>query len=120
MRVFDLAMAGMIGVSSIAVLLAWNPQTTDRASRELVEQAHLRDELTHRVEAAGIPALLDGGSLAFCTTVAGWSNSTVAFSGSFDSIPCGGSPPPSSSSAELSIVVGATTLVMSAWYIGRA
>ena len=116
MRFVDLSIAGMIAVSSVALLVVWNPQAPDIAARRNADEARLRDHLLVFVQKEGLVTLLQDPPAALCTMLNSESNSTVTYAASDEGTLCGGTPSSGAAKAELTIAVGQKVVVLEDWY----
>ncbi len=114
MRFVDIAVAGAIGLSSIAAMLAFSPQPAVSASQQLVEQASLRGLIFDFVSVHGLSWVKDAPAKEVCSSLAAASNATVSLSATIDSVPCG--PPPPSGACALAIEAGTRHVTFEAWY----
>lgn len=116
MRFVDLAVAGVIAISSVALLMVWNPQTADMAYRRGADEAHLRDLLVKVIREEGLVQLSRQSPHEICSFLTTMSNATLVLSAVVDGVPCGNTPPPGAVSAELPVILGSRTVVLEAWY----
>jgi hypothetical protein len=116
LRFLDLAAAGLIAITSIAVLFAWSPQAPDLAARRDLDEAHLTDLLVSLVQEEGLVTLTSDSPAAFCGLLLSQSNATVSFSGSSDGIQCSPSPPPGAATSNITAAVGQKVVVLENWY----
>jgi hypothetical protein len=116
LRFIDLAIGGLIAVSSLAVLIAWNPQAPDAAARQNIDDAHLRDYIATVVNRVGIVTLIRDSASDLCSLVRSASNSTLTLSAEEGGVSCGGPPPVGVASAELNISVGSRVVNLESWY----
>ncbi|MDA4121015.1 MAG: hypothetical protein OK404_01245 [Thaumarchaeota archaeon] len=120
MRFLDVAIAGMIGLSSIAVIVTWSPAMSDFASQRFVAQARLRDGIVNILDREGLVWLQQSSLQGICGKLSAISNSTVTFSASIDSVPCSVPPSKSGVQASLTFTLGAKVVVLEAWFTGEA
>jgi hypothetical protein len=115
MRFFDLAVAGVISITAVALLIAWNPQASDVAAKRNLDEAHLRDFVTAAVERIGLVRIAEDSSGELCTLLGSFSNSTVTFSANVDGLNCE-APPAGAAVAVMKIAVGPKMVVLESWY----
>lgn len=115
MRFIDLTIAGLIAVSSIAMLLAWNPQAPDAEATLNIDEAHLRDLLTALIQKQGLVNLVQDSPGTLCGLLSSLSNSTVTYTAFDHGVSCG-SAPPGAAYAELNATVGQKEVTLEIWY----
>jgi hypothetical protein len=116
LKAIDLAISGLIAVSSLTVLLAWNPQAPDIAARQSIDDAHLRDLITAFVRKVGVIQLIRDSPADLCSLLRSMSNATVTFSAEEGGVTCGGPTPAGAASAKLTIEVGTKVVNIEGWY----
>lgn len=84
-----MAIAALIGLSSIAGMVAFTPRQGDAESETLALQAQIRDELVSILQEKGVMWLLLTPPAEICGFLRGLSNSSVSFSGTIGSYSCG-------------------------------
>lgn len=114
MRFVDIAVAGAIGLSSIAVMVALSPQPDVAMSQQLLEEVSLRNALLQYVSGRGLPWLQEASDRQICSSVAVASNSTFSMSATIGTVPCG--PVPQGVHATLTIHLPSRLVVLEAWY----
>jgi hypothetical protein len=119
-KFIDIAVAGMIGISSIASLLVWTPSTYDIAAQRAAEQVRLRDGLMNVVDSYGLYWLQESPPRGICTALGMMSNSAVTFSATVDGVPCSVPRGPLGVEANLTVRIGARLVDLESWYTGRA
>jgi len=115
MRFVDLAIAALIGISSIAGLVAFSPRQGDDASNSLAVETQLRDELVSVLQQKGIVWFMQSSPTASCEYLRGLSNSSVSFSGAIGPYSCGPPPPPGVPLAELNVTLTPYQVSLEAW-----
>ncbi|HMD79356.1 MAG TPA: hypothetical protein VKF39_05160 [Nitrososphaerales archaeon] len=115
MRFFDLAVAGVISITAVALLIAWNPQAPDVAARRNLDEAHLRDFVTGAVETIGLVRIAEDSPGDLCTLLGSFSNSTVTFSANVEGFNCG-APPAGAAVAEIEFAFGPKVVVLESWF----
>jgi len=115
MRYLDLVIAGLIGTSSLAGMVALNPIQGDVASSSLATESQLRDELLALLQQRGTVWLIQSSPETVCSYLRGMSNSSVTFSGEIGQLSCGA--PPSNGVPTATIVLHFTgfQVVLEAW-----
>jgi len=109
----------MIGISSIATLVAWNPSTYDLAAQRSLEQARLRDGLSAVVDRYGLYWLQQSTPDKICTFLSTISNSTVSISATIDGTRCRAYFGPHEIEANLTVRIVSRVLDLESWYTGR-
>jgi len=115
LRFVDLSVAGVISITAIALLLAWNPQAPDVAARRNLDQASLRDLLAIVLERAGVAKLLQDSPAELCSYLGQLSNSTVTLSAEVGGQGCA-APPAGAVTAELTFADGSRVVTLESWY----
>ena len=115
MRFVDLSVAGVISITAVALLLAWNSQAPDVAARRNLDQAGLRDLLTAVSERIGVAQLLHDTPSELCSYLDRLSNSTVTLSADVGGQSCD-APPAGAVSAELTFDDGSKVVTLESWY----
>lgn len=115
MRVLDVAVAAIIGVSAIAFMLYWNPAGFTSATNQHLEEASLRGVLLTAVSSKGIPWLGIASPEQVCVGLSAFSNSSVTVSAVIDGIPCGPGPASGSVCANLTVPLESRVVVLRAW-----
>jgi hypothetical protein len=115
MKFLDIAVAALIGVSTITGIVAWSPQSGDSMSRQTATETQLRDALLAFLSERGILWLILSSPSAACVGFQGLSNSSVSVSASFGSYTCGLRPGGASGVATLSMRLGTVEVVLKAW-----
>ena len=118
MRFVDLSVAGVISITAVALLLAWNPQASDIAARRNLELASLRDLLTAAAEKIGAAQIIKDSPRELCSSLSSLSNTTVTFSADVGGVACL-VPPTGAVFAELTFAVGSKVVVLESWYGGQ-
>jgi len=115
MRYVDLAVAALIGASSVTGIIAWTPRVGDGASDSARVTSQLRDELLARLEQKGTVWLISSSPDEICAYLNGISNSSVTFSASIGSHLCGPIPSEGVALASLTLVLIPYRVVLEAW-----
>jgi hypothetical protein len=114
-RYIDIAVAILIGTSSIAALVNWSPTSFDANSDNLKLQTSLRDGLLTYYEQRGTVWFMQSNPSAVCSDLGRLANSSVGFGASFDATSCGGSPPAGSVVASISFTISSMKVTLRAW-----
>ena len=115
----DIAVAGLIGVSSIASLIVWNPQAYGPISKRHADDTQLRDLLTGYLETDGLVWLQGAAPHELCERLLSLSNATLSLSATINSVPCGRQPPTRSMVANLTVEFDSEVVVLEAWYTAK-
>ena len=115
MRYIDLAVAALIGTSTLTGMVAWDPTGADSNSRWLHIQTALRDNLEGFLRGKGAPWLLQSPPDVVCSTVVGASNSTFGMAATVGSLSCGPPPPPGSAAVKLGAKLGLVEVTLVEW-----
>jgi hypothetical protein len=116
MRFVDLAVAGMIGISSLGLLIVWNPQANDLAAGRALERARLRDLLVRFVDREGLVSLQQSPPGQICEKFSALTNATLQVEAEIGSYSCGAPPPPYSNAANLTMALGPREVSLLAWF----
>jgi hypothetical protein len=115
MKFVDLSAAGVISITAVALLLAWNPQAPDVEGRRNIDVANLRDILTAASVKIGVTQIIQDSPGELCSLVGSLSNSTVEFSAEVGGSNCS-EPPVGAALAELTFAVGPKVVVLECWH----
>jgi hypothetical protein len=115
LRFIDLSVAGVISITAVALLLAWNPQAPDIAARRNMDQASLRDLLTAVAQRIGVAQIIQDSPRELCSSLGSLSNSTVTYSAEVGGLTCDVAPT-GAALAELTFAVGSKVVVLESWY----
>lgn len=115
MRFIDVSVAAIIGLTTVASLVAWNPYSFEEGSRLYMREASLQDRLTAIVAKEGVPWIQQASFSSICSTISHYSNSTVEVSAIVNGKAC--SPPPAygAPSANLTVEAGSERVTLVAW-----
>lgn len=120
MRFLDIAVAAVLGLSSVALLAAWAPFGSDLAASQLREQASARDRLEGLLTDPGLVWLQQAPPGEMCSELASLSNSTVVFTATVGTLRCGGAPPAGAPSANITLDFPAEEVTLVDWLPGAA
>ena len=115
MRYLDLAIAGLIGTSAIAGIVALAPGQGDLASSSLATEVKLRDSLLALLQQRGTAWIIQSTPETICSYLRDLSNSSVTFSGSIGPLRCGAPPPPGRPAASIALHLIGLQVVLEAW-----
>lgn len=115
MRYIDIAVAAMIGVSAVAGLVSWAPETYDASAHRASIHSALLRRLDVFVRNRGTVWLVRSSPGTVCAALASASNSTVALTGSVGGESCGDAPPDGAVTASLSFLLAGREIVFVAW-----
>jgi len=115
MRFIDLSVAGVISVTAVVLLLAWNPQAPDIAARRNLDQASLRDLLASVSQRIGVAQLIQDTPSELCSFLGSLSNSTVTLSADVGGSTCA-LPPTGAVTAQLTFAFGQKVVILESWY----
>ena len=115
MRYVDLAVAAMIGASTITGIVVWTPRVNDGVSDSARVASQLRDELLARLEQKGTVWLISSSPDEICAYLRGISNSSFTFSASIGSHLCGPLPPEGVTMANLTLSLIPYRVILEAW-----
>lgn len=119
MRVLDVSVAAVIGLSSVAVLIGWSPYSLVANSQLYSREASLGDYLTTIVSTRGVAWFQRSNFTALCSTVSGYSNSTVKVSAEEGDLQCNPGPPSGAAFAALTIELAIGDVTLEAWQVGE-
>ena len=114
-----MAVAGLIGVSSIASFMVWNPQAQSQAAEDLLDRARLRHVLADYVSAEGLPWLQRASPQEICSRLLTYSNATLSLSAVVDSVPCEVLPAAGQREVNMTLDLGSRMVVLLAWSSGE-
>ncbi len=115
MRVLDVAVAAMIGVSSLSLLAYSTPYPYQVSSAGSLEQAALRDRLLYVAGKLGIPYMEGSTFGQLCAALSAYSNSTVMISAAEGNLQCADRPAVGYSTAVIEVPIGSAPLELWAW-----
>jgi hypothetical protein len=115
MRYLDLVAAALIGMSTIAGIVAWTPGRGDLASRNLMLESELRDGLFALLQQRGIFWLTTSSPYQICAYLHELSNSSVTYSASLGPYQCSPQPPVASINASLTLELVPYRVVLEIW-----
>jgi len=115
MRYLDLAVAALIGASTVTGIVAWTPHAGDGASDSAKLKSQLRDELLALLQQKGTVWLIRSPPGDICAYLGSISNSSVTFSASIGSNICGPPPPEGALEASLTVNLIPYQVVLEAW-----
>lgn len=118
MRFIDLAVAALIGTSSIAGILAMSPGVGDSNTQSLRAKIALREGLLTFVSSKGIVAITQETFSLLCAQLRTYSNSTVSYGASSGAGSCSAPPPPTSIEVSMPVELGAAKVTLEAWRTG--
>ena len=119
MRLLDLSVATLIGLSSVTALAAWNPNQLVMERRYFSEQASLRDFLATVISTVGMPWFHRSSPDAICAVLLSLSNSTVQLSAEGRNYLCLIGPPDGVPKSSLTLVFPEGNLTLLAWQLAR-
>ncbi len=119
MRALDLALAGVIGVASLAALAAWSPQAADDSSVRAAVRGALYDSAAQAIAESGFQRLASAQTSALCAYVSSQSNQTIGISARVGPDQCEPAPPPGVDVARILFDCGNRSVTMEAWWKGR-
>lgn len=115
----DIAVAMLIGFSSIAMLVYQSPVGADIEAHRFLEEASLRNLIVSHVNERGIEWFQDSSVALICADIQSMSNSTFAFVAVVDYRPCSPGPFHGSALADVTIATMARTVVIEGWQRGQ-
>jgi len=115
MRFIDLAAAAMIGIASVAAMVALDPGAMNANSAESAQRIFIREALFGFVESHGLMWFQDTGFPALCKTLSESSGPNVTLSAMIGDSGCGAGPPSGSTTVSLRIPLQNSDLVLMGW-----
>ncbi len=115
MKILDVSTAAVVGIISMAAVIAWSPTPYAAASRVYSRELQLRDSLREIVLDRGLVWIQDASISSVCGWLSALSNSTVTFSASDSGVVCAIGPPPGYIYANLTAPFPTRTVVFEAW-----
>ncbi len=115
MRVLDVGVAALICLSSTSFIIYWNPTTFSNPAASHLEQASLRGLLLTTVSAEGVQWFQNASPDQICSSLSGFSNSSITLSATIGGVPCGPGQPGDRPSASLSLPFESKVVVLRAW-----
>lgn len=115
MRYVDIAIAGMIGLSSITAIASFTPRPGDLTSHYALEQIRARDALLAYLNQRGVAWFLESSTSEICADIASMSNGSVDFSATLGSVSCGGPHSNTRLIAALSLNLTRYEVTLEAW-----
>ncbi len=119
MRIVDVSVGALIGLSSMALLAAWNPYPLANQAHFYVAQASLRDYLTQIVSTQGVAWFQRASPDAVCEALSSYSNSSVRVSAAGKDFLCFTGPPQGIPAATLTLELPTGTLTLEAWQLAE-
>lgn len=120
MRFIDLAVAAMIGASSIAGILFLNPSPAEVSTSRYVQDSQTRSDLLAMVESVGLNQIFSEPTQGLCALLQSRSNATVQFSAVTSGGGCNSDPPPGTDVISLPISFNGARVTLEAWSVARA
>ena len=115
MKVLDLSVATIIGLASVASMVAWDPSQLLAQGRLYSEQASMKEYLSSMVSTMGIAWLHTASPEELCVALARFSNSSLQVGARGRSFSCSAGPPPGVPSATLTLHFPEGNLTLQAW-----
>lgn len=115
MRLMDICVAVMIGLSSVAAMLALNPNQLSEQGSVYREQASLSDYLLFVASTTGLPWLHLASPDSVCSAMLSFSNSTVQVSAEGRNFLCSTRPTADVPISSLILVFPEGNLTLLAW-----
>lgn len=119
MRLIDVCVASLIGLSSVAVLAAWSPYQLREQGRLYAEQASLHDLLVSLVSTLGVPWLHGASPDALCAALLSYSNSTLLLSAEGRGFLCSTPPQGDLPHSSLTLVFPEGNVTLLAWQLAK-
>jgi len=119
MRYLDLAVATLIGMSTVTALVVLSPSPIDTAAAGQMSVIQARDELLGYLQRQGSAWLLLAPPVAVCGSLGSLSSPTVSFSAVINGHPCR-VPPTGATVVNLTLSFSSRKVVLEAWSVGAA
>jgi hypothetical protein len=118
MRYLDLAVATMIGMSSVTALVVLSPSPFDAAADRQASNLVVRDDLLGYLRGQGAAWLSSAPPQEVCQSIARASSSAVSFDAVIDNDPCGVAPY-GVMVVNLTLAFSERTVILEAWSTGE-
>lgn len=115
MRVLDLSVAALIGITSVATMAVCNPAPLEAQGRSYVEEASMREYLLSVVSNLTLPWLHSAGPGAVCESLADFSNSSIQVSAEGRGFLCSTGPPPGVPAVSIVLQFSEGNMTLRAW-----
>ncbi len=115
MRFLDLALAAVIGLSSLALMASWGPAGNNAGAARLREEDSLRTDLESLLVTPGAVWLQQATLQEICAKVGSLSNQSVVYSASVDSSQCPLAAPETGPVASISLMLPTRNVTLEAW-----
>lgn len=117
MRFIDVSVAAIIGLTTVASLVAWNPYSFEEGSRVFARDASLQDLLTAIVAREGVPWIQRTSYSSICNGISQYSNSSVEVSAVVNGVACYPPTAYGEPSANLTVEAGSSRVTLLAWQV---
>jgi hypothetical protein len=118
-KVLDITVAALIGLSSVAAMAAWNPNQLLAEGNLYSEQASMTEYLATVTSRLGVPWLQTASPDDVCAALVPFSNSSIQVSAQGRNFLCSTLPPPSVPQASITLQLAKGNLTLQAWRPGK-